>query len=32
VRHRKPPVVAYADVTVILTFLTDIATEHIVNK
>jgi len=32
VRNRKPPVVAYTVVTVILTFLTDITTEHIVNK
>jgi hypothetical protein len=32
VKHRNPPVVARADVTVILTFPTDITTEHIVNK
>jgi len=32
VRHRKLPVVAHADVTLILTFPTDITTERIVNK
>jgi len=32
VRHSKLPVVAYTDVTVILTFPTDITTEHIVTN